>query len=157
MSKTYLTKQGLDKLKEEHNKLLSLERVNTAKRIKEALEAGGYLENPAYDMELDKQIQLERRISELEDFLREGTVIEVAEVKGRGDFVTIGALVVVEADGEKDQFRIVGSFEANPIKSLISNESPVGQALLGAKVGDVVEVTTPVVKLKYKLLEIRYD
>jgi len=157
MSKTYLTKQGLDKLKEEHNKLLSLERVNTAKRIKEALESGGYEENPVYAMELEKQIQLERRISELEDFLREGTVIEVAEVKGRGDFVTIGALVVVEADGEKDQFRIVGSFEANPVKSLISNESPVGQALLGAKVGDVVEVTTPVVKLKYKLLEIRYD
>ncbi len=157
MGKTYLTKQGLTKLKEEYDDLTTVRRMEAAKRIKQAIELGGYEDNLQYDTELEKQLQLEKRISELEELLRDSDIIDLKKIKDTYDFVSVGALVIVEVEGEKDQFRIVGSYEANPTKGLISNESPVGQALLGSKIGDVVEVTTPVVKLVYKILEIKYE
>lgn len=157
MSKIYLTKQGLKNLKEEYETLTTSGRLIAAQRIKEAIDKGGFDDNAEYDLELEKQSQIEKRIVELEEILREGDVIDEKKGKGKTDFVSIGSVVVVEVEGEKDTFKIVGSVEANPLKSLISNESPAGQALLGAKIGDVVEVTTPVVKLKYKVLEIKYE
>ena len=156
MSQTYLTKSGLEQLQTEYGILVETGRREAAERIKYAIDQGGYEDNLLYDIELDKQLQLEKRICELEEVLRESKIIEVKKTD-RPTFVAIGSSVVVEVEGEKDTFRIVGSFEANPIKSLISNESPVGQAILGGKIGDVVEVTTPVVKLKYKILEIFYE
>ena len=98
-----------------------------------------------------------KKILELEELLKNAELIKKPVKKEEHGKVDVGATVVVEADGEKDEFRIVGSYEANPVKNLISNESPVGQALLGAKIGDVIEVTTPVVKIKYKVLHVKYE
>ena len=156
MGNTYLTKQGLSKLQEEYSDLIANGRQKAAERIKAAIESGGYEDNIQYDLELEKQTLLERRISELESILSDYKIIDEKKAKIAADFISIGAMVKVECDGEVDKFKIVGSVEANPIKNLISNESPVGQALLGSKVGDVIEVTTPVVKLKYKILEVFY-
>ncbi|MEK7594997.1 MAG: transcription elongation factor GreA [Patescibacteria group bacterium] len=154
MSKSYLTKEGLKKLREEHDFLVNKARPQIAQDIKTAIDSGGYEDNTQYDIELEKRDQIEQKIAELEDLLRSSQVIDENE---DSKFVRVGSIVIVEVDGEVDSFKIVGSFEADPVKNLISNESPVGQAILGTKAGDVVEVSTPVVKLKYKILEIKHD
>ncbi|MBI4091254.1 GreA/GreB family elongation factor [candidate division WWE3 bacterium] len=155
MSKPYLTEQTLKKIKEEYNHLVTAGRQEAARRIRDAIESGGYEDNLRYDGELERQMLLEKKISELEALIKGCLVIE--EREEQNSFISIGATVVVELEGEKDEFKIVGSYEADPVKNLISNESPVGQSLLGAKVGDLVEVNTPVIKLSYKILEIRYE
>ena len=157
MTQTYLTKQGLKELQTEYDLLITQGRVESAEKIKAAIDSGGYEDNVNYDLELEKQHLLEKRISELEDILRDSKIIETKKNGKDVNSVVIGSFVIVEVEGEKDQFRIVGSIEANPIKKLISNESPVGQALLGAKPGDTVEVNTPVVKLQYKVVDIKND
>ena len=157
MTQTYLTKQGLKQLQTEYDLLITQGRKESAEKIKSAIDSGGYEDNVQYDLELERQLLLEKRIAELEGILRDGKVIETKKNGKEVNSVIIGSFVIVEVEGEKDQFRIVGSVEANPIKKLISNESPVGQALLGAKIGETVEVNTPVVKLKYKVVEIKNE
>jgi transcription elongation factor GreA len=156
MSQSFLTKQGYTKLSQELDRLVNTERKAQAERIQEAIAAGGFEDNLVYETELEKQVLMEQRILELEELLKHSTLIDEKTSANPG-FVALGAKVVVEVEGEKDHFTIVGSFEANPLNNLISNESPVGQALIGAKIGDIVEVSTPVVKLKYKVLEISYE
>ena len=95
---------------------------------------------------------VENRISELEAMLKRARVIKSAP---KSDFVVIGSTVVIEMDGEVDEFTIVGIVEADPSKKKISNESPVGAAILGAKEGEIVEVTTPIVRYRCKILEIK--
>lgn len=157
MAKNYLTEDALLKLREELKYLTESGRRQAAEKIKQAIEDGGYEDNAVYDLELEKQRLLEKKISELEGVVSTAEVIKPNSAIVQKGHIDLGATVIVEADGEKDEFRIVGSYEANPIKNLISNESPVGQALLGSKVGDVIEVTTPVVKVKYKVLDVRYE
>lgn len=157
MAKNYLTEEALLKLREELKYLTESGRREAAEKIKQAIEDGGYEDNAVYDLELEKQRLLEKKISELENVVSTAEVIKTNASNTAYGHVDLGAVVVVEADGEQDEFRIVGSYEANPIKNLISNESPVGQALLGSKIGDVIEVTTPVVKVKYKVLDVRYE
>src|SRR3989344_1934261 len=156
-SKVYLTKEGFEEIKKEYKNLVDVERSKIAERIKSAREMGDISENAEYESARERQAFLEGRISELESILSDYKIIDEKKAKIAADFISIGAMVKVECDGEVDKFKIVGSVEANPIKNLISNESPVGQALLGSKVGDVIEVTTPVVKLKYKILEVFYE
>jgi len=150
--KFILTPEGLTKLKGEYDQLVNVARSQIIKRIQRAREFGDLSENSEYDAAKDEQSLLELRITELEEVLNKTQIIEKASKSG---FVVIGSTVVVEVDGEKDKFMIVGTIEANPAKRKISNESPVGQALLGTKVGEVVEVTTPIVCAKYKILEIK--
>jgi len=150
--KFILTPEGLTKLKGEYDQLVNVARSQIIKRIQRAREFGDLSENSEYDAAKDEQSLLELRITELEEVLNKTQIIEKASKSG---FVVIGSTVVVEVDGEKDEFMIVGTIEANPAKRKISNESPVGQALLGTKVGEVVEVTTPIVCAKYKILEIK--
>ncbi len=157
MSQSFLTKQGYTKLSDELNQLVNFERKAQAERIQEAIAAGGFEDNLVYETEVEKQVQLEQRILEIEALLKHSSLIDQKTSSTNPGFVAIGASVVVEVEGEKDHFTIVGSYETNPLKGFISNESPVGQALIGAKIGDVVEVSTPVVKLKYKVLEISYE
>lgn len=157
MAKNYLTEEALIKLKEEHKYLAESGRKEAAEKIKLAIEDGGYEDNAVYDLELEKQRLLEKKISELENLIATAEIIKPKNSNVPQGHVDLGATVVVEADGEKDEFRIVGSYEANPIKNLISNESPVGRALLGSKIGDIIEVSTPVVKVKYKVLDVRYE
>lgn len=149
---TYLTPQGLEQVKTELNYLKKIKRTQVTERIKNAREFGDLAENSEYDAAMDEQAMVENRIVELEEALRNAKVI-VKETNN--EFVVIGSTVKIEMEGEIDEFTIVGRVEANPAKKRISNESPVGSSLLGAKVGEEVDVTTPIVKYKCKVLEIK--
>ena len=147
-----LTRQGLASLKSEYDELTRVKRTQITKRIQTAREFGDLSENSEYDAAKEEQSLLETRIAQLEDVLKRTQIIEPVK---KADFVVIGSTIVVEIEGEKDEFTIVGTMEADPSKKKISNESPVGTAMLGAKLGEVVEVVTPIIRAKYKILEIK--
>jgi transcription elongation factor GreA len=138
-----LTPEGLDKLKAEIEYLSGDKRREVAERIKEAREFGDITENSEYDDAKNEQAMLEARIASLEDKLRSATVIDASELTS--DVVRVGSLVSVkdESSGKSLKYTIVGSTEADPSQNRLSNESPVGQALLGRKRNDVVKVPLP--------------
>ena len=136
-----LTPEGLANLKSELDHLSTTRRREIAARIKEAREFGDISENAEYDDAKNEQAMLEQRIAQLEDRLRSATVIDAKELDT--DIVRVGSQVhVSDEKGKKQTFTIVGSAEAKPPERL-SNESPVGKALLGHKKGDTVEVALP--------------
>ena len=148
--KNLLTYEGLQKLESE---LQNLKEV--AQKIKEAREQGDLSENAEYDAAKDEQRDIEARIDEIEKILKNAEVVVEEEVDL--DKISVGCRVKIldmEYDEELD-YKIVGSTEANSLKGKISNESPVGKALLGAKVGEVVTVETQAGDLNYKVLEIQ--
>lgn len=147
----YLTQEGLKKLKEEYKELTNVKRREVTERISKAREFGDISENSEYDTARDEQSFIEGRILEIEEILKHAKIINE---RVKHNVVEIGSKVKVEIDGEKDEFAIVSSVEANPTEGKISNESPVGMALLGAKVGDVVTISSTI-KSTYKILEIR--
>jgi transcription elongation factor GreA len=138
-----LTPEGLDKLKKEIEYLSNEKRREVAERIKEAREFGDISENSEYDDAKNEQAMLEARIASLEDKLRSATVIDSSELDS--NVVRVGSLVSVkdEGTGKTLEYTIVGSTEADPSQNRLSNESPVGQALLGRKKGDSVKVQLP--------------
>ncbi len=148
---TYLTPRGFADLKTELSYLKKNKRIEIAEKIHQAREYGDLTENSEYDTAMEDQALTENRISELENILKNVKVIVDGQAN---DFVVIGSTVRIDMDGEIDQFKIVGRVEADPSKKRISNESPLGIALLGAKKGEEVEVTTPIVRYKCKVLEI---
>ncbi len=150
--KVYLTAQGLAEVKAELEFFKNTKRAEVAQLIQQAREYGDLAENSEYDAALEEQAMTESRISELENILKGAKVINNQHTE---DFVVIGSTVKIEMDDGVDEFTIVGRVEADPSKKRISNESPLGQALVGAKKGEVVEVTTPIVKYKCKVLEIK--
>jgi transcription elongation factor GreA len=138
-----LTPEGLEKLKAEIHYLSNDKRREVAERIKEAREFGDISENSEYDDAKNEQAMLEARIAALEDKLRSASVINSSELSS--DQVRVGSVVNVkdETSGKSLQYVIVGSTEANPSENKLSNESPVGKALLGHKRNDVVDVNLP--------------
>lgn len=150
----FLTEEGLKKLENELDDLKTVRRKEVAEKIKQALSFGDISENSEYDQAKNDQAQLEERIAKLEMMLRNAKIIDEDEI--RTDVVGIGSKVTVK-DLEYDEdmeFIIVGSAEADPYNGKISNESPVGSALLGRLSGDVVEVVVPDGKIEYKILTI---
>ena len=138
-----LTKQGLKELKEKIEYLSTERRHEVAQRIKEAREFGDIAENSEYDDAKNEQAMLERQIAELEEKLRSASLIDEKAVTN--DVVTVGVTVHVK-DQKTDKsvkYKIVGSAEANPAESKLSNESPVGKALIGKKRGETVSVPVP--------------
>ncbi len=150
--KVYLTPKGLADAKEELEFLKKTKRTEIANRIQQAREYGDLAENSEYDAALEEQAMMESRISELENTLKGAKVIANVPI---ADFVVIGSTVKIEMDDGIDEFTIVGRFEADPSKKRISNESPLGSALIGAQKGEVIEVATPIVRYKCKVLEIK--
>jgi transcription elongation factor GreA len=138
-----LTPEGLDKLKAEIEYLSNEKRREVAERIKEAREFGDISENSEYDDAKNEQAMLEARIASLEDKLRSATVIDASELDS--NVVRVGSLVSVkdEGTGKSLKYTIVGSTEADPTQNRLSNESPVGKALLGRKKNDSVKVQLP--------------
>jgi transcription elongation factor GreA len=138
-----LTPEGFEKLKSEIEYLSTERRREVAERIKEAREFGDIAENAEYDHAKNEQAMLEARISALEEKLRSATVIDERSVEK--DVVSVGSRVRVkdQKSGQSVLYQIVGSAEADPSDNKLSNESPVGQALLGHKRGDVVTVAVP--------------
>ncbi len=149
---TYLTSKGLSEAKSELGYLKDKKRKEIAERIQQAREYGDLTENSEYDQAMEDQGLLENRIADLEEILKHAKVINE---KHDNAFVVIGSTVKIEMDDEIDEFTIVGRVEADPSKKRISNESPLGMSLLGAKIGEEVEVTTPIVRYKCKVLEIK--
>jgi transcription elongation factor GreA len=145
---TFLTAQGLKQLQAELQNLKGIRRQEVAARIHRASETGGTVDNAEYDEAKSEQAFVEGRIRELENILANAVV---ATHDKKAGIVTIGSAVTVTTDeGRKQKYMVVGSVEAAPLDGKISNESPVGRALLGHKVGDVVEFETPS-KKKVKL------
>ena len=137
-----LTPEGLEKLKQEIEHLSTTRRREVAERIKEAREFGDISENSEYDDAKNEQAMLEQRIAQLEDKLRSAQVIDASELDNAQ--VRVGSLVAVKDEkGKSFQYTIVGSTEADPSANRLSNESPVGKALIGCKKGDAVSVPTP--------------
>lgn len=149
-----LTYEGLKKLEEELEFLKGEKRKEIADRIKQALAFGDISENSEYDEAKNEQAQNETRIMQLEAMLKHAAVIDEDEVDTR--VVNLGAHVKIREMKSKEEYdyHIVGSAEADPIAFRISNESPVGSALLGHKVGDTIEIEVPGGKIKYKIVDI---
>ena len=152
--KNILTYAGLRQLEDELQDLKVNRRRQVAQKIKEAREQGDLSENAEYDAAKDEQRDIEARIEELEGILKNAEVVVEDEVDF--DKINVGCAIKVfdVTFDEEMEFKIVGSTEANSLEGKISNESPVGQALMGKKVGDVVDVETQAGVIQYKVLEI---
>ena len=152
--KNILTYQGLKKLEDELQDLKVVRRKEVAAKIKEAREQGDLSENAEYDAAKDEQRDIEARIEDIEKILKNAEVVVEEEVDL--DKISIGCnvkILDIEFD-EELEYKIVGSTEANSLKGKISNESPVGKALLGKQVGDIVKVETPGGEFEYEVLSI---
>lgn len=152
--KNILTYEGLKKLEDELENLKVVRRKEVSQKIKEAREQGDLSENAEYDAAKDEQRDIEARIEELEKILKNVEV--VVEEEADLDKVSIGCSVkILDCEFDEElEYKIVGSTEANSLKGKISNESPVGKALLGKQVGDTVTVETPAGEFSYKVLSI---
>lgn len=152
--KNIMTYAGLKKLQDELQDLKVNQRREIAQKIKEAREQGDLSENAEYDAAKDEQRDIEARIEELEKILKNAEV--VVEEEADLDKVSIGCSVkILDCEFDEElEYKIVGSTEANSLKGKISNESPVGKALLGKQVGDTVTVETPAGEFSYKVLSI---
>ena len=153
--KNILTYAGLKQYEDELHNLKVVKRKEVAQKIKEAREQGDLSENAEYDAAKDEQRDIELRIEELEKLLKNAEVVVEEEIDL--EKINIGCKVKVYEieEDEEMEFKIVGSTEANSLQNKISYESPVGQALLGKKVGDVVDVETQVGVIQYRVLEIQ--
>lgn len=150
--KFYLTKEGLGRIEKEYEVLKELKLAKTRGESPKLMHSEDL--NPEYLAFQEDMDFLELRIIELENIIKNSELIKLPR-KEKQSIVDLGAQVTVEVDGQKDQFTLVGSLEANPSVGKISDESPVGKALLGHKVGDVVVVSSPI-QTTYKIKKVKY-
>ncbi|MBE5895640.1 MAG: transcription elongation factor GreA [Lachnospiraceae bacterium] len=157
--KNLLTREGLKKYEEELQELKSVKRKEISQKIKEAREQGDLSENAEYDAAKDEQRDVEARIEELEKLLKNVEVVDVEQVDGKVTKAAFGCSVKVLDKELKEEmvFTIKGASEADSLNGSISNESPLGKALIGAKKGETVEVEAPVGVIKYKVIDIWMD
>jgi transcription elongation factor GreA len=150
-----LTPEGHEKLKEEIEHLSTIKRREVAERIKQAREFGDIAENSEYDDAKNEQAMLEHRIATLEDRLKSSRVVNRKEIPT--GVVAVGTKVKLRDVDAKEtiEYHIVGSAEANPAEHKLSNESPVGKAIIGKKKGETVEVSAPRGALKFKIMDIK--
>jgi transcription elongation factor GreA len=155
LKEVILTPEGLEKLKQEIEHLSTTKRREVAERIRTARDFGDITENAEYDDAKNEQAMLEHKIAQLEERLAHARVIESGEVDT--SVVSVGAKVrLKDVDANQTvEYTIVGSAEANPAERKLSNESPVGRAIIGKKKGETVEVSAPRGSLKYKILDIK--
>jgi transcription elongation factor GreA len=147
----YLTPEGAEKLRAELKELTGPRREELSQRLRSAIQMGDLSENADYHKAKEDQGFLEGRIQEIEAVLRTAVIVE----KTNSDVVTVGSTVTVQEENfDPETYYMVGAKEADPRKGKISNESPIGRALMDHKVGDVVEAETPGGKLKFKILKI---
>jgi len=149
----YLTQNGLDSLKKEHDDLLSLKRPEVVARLSSAREMGDLSENAEYTAAREELAFIDGRIEELELFLKQAVLIEDAGSHG-GDIINLGSKVTVKIDSKKEIFTLVGEWEADPAEKKISHESPLGKALMGKTVGDEIEVAAPAGTMIYRIVSI---
>ena len=152
----YLTKEGLEKLQQDLENMKTVRRKEVAERLKQAIGFGDLSENSEYDQAKEDQGKNEGRILELEQMIKTATIIDDSASKAAG-IVSLGSTVLLKdvETGDEETYTIVGTTEADPFENRISNESPVGAAILGRKVHDVVITKTPVGELSYEIVEIK--
>lgn len=152
--KIYLTQQGFEELKNELDNLINVKRPANIQAIKEARALGDLSENADYDAAKNDQAEIEGRIKKIEKMLENVEIIE----KGDSSVVSLGTTVsikYVDDEDETDEYQIVGSQEADPFMSKISNESPIAKAIMNKKVGDIVEVESPNGIYKIEIIDIK--
>ena len=152
--KTPVTREGLERLKEELRELTEVKRPEIVAAIAEARSHGDLRENAAYDAARHDQAMNEKRIRDIENLMQTAVVMDNESNAGPPDEVRLGTTAVVEIEGDEERYTIVGAIEAKPAAGLISNESPVGRALLGRKVGDEAVVQTPRGQSVYRILRV---
>ncbi len=152
MKTNQLTKEGYESLKKELEDLTKTKRPYAVERLHKARSMGDLSENSEYTAAKEELAFVEGRIQEIEEILK---TVEVVENHNGGHTVEVGTSVVVEADGKQEMFQIVGEFEADPMNKKLSHTSPIGHALVGKRVGDLIEVEIPAGKIKYKIVEIK--
>ena len=145
---SYLSKEGLDKIRDELGQMINVRRVEVAARIHEAKQHGDLSENAEYEDAKNEQAFVEGRIQSLEALLKNAILIDEHHST---DHVQIGSTVTVESSDGKEKYTIVGSAEASPPEGRISNESPLGRTLLGKRKGDTITVTAPAGELSFKI------
>jgi transcription elongation factor GreA len=148
----FLTEKRFEELKRELEELKTKKRLEVAEKLRQAKELGDLSENSEYFEAREEHLRLEQQIAELEQILKRAVLIK--EGKSGREVVEIGATVEVVRDGKPFQFVIVGTNEARPEEGFLSNESPLGAALLGKKVGDRVVVNSPAGEIEYRILKI---
>jgi len=151
MSKQHLTKERLEELKLELEELKNKKRLEVAQRLKTAKEYGDLSENSEYVEAREEQANVESRIFELEELMKEAVTIKMGE---GGDVVSVGSVVTVKKGEKILMYTIVGSYEAKPEEGRISDESPLGKAFLGHRAGDTVTVTTPGGPVSYEITKV---
>jgi transcription elongation factor GreA len=150
---SYLTAEGAARLKAELEELKGPARIELARRLRDAIQMGDLSENADYHKAKEDQGFLEGRIQELEYLLRD--VVIIADAPTQTDVVSVGSHVTIQESGEEPEvYHLVGSQEADPRRGRISNESPIGRALLGHKVGETVNVETPAGVTRFKIIAI---
>jgi transcription elongation factor GreA len=150
MKNYYLSSRRLEELKEELAELKSVRRLEVAERLKRAKEYGDLSENAEYQEAREQQEFVESRIDELDEIVKNAVIIK----KTGSEFVDLGCEVEVEVNSKPKKFSVVGSNEAKPEEGMISNESPLGKAIIGKKVGDTVTVKAPIGEIAYKIVRI---
>lgn len=152
--KEYLTEEHLEELKKEHEDLITNKRQDIAQRLEFAKSLGDLSENSEYKDAKEEQFFLEAKIAHLERVIRNASIISKKE---KSDTAQLGSVITVQkqgAGGDKQEYRLVGSEEANVAEGKISNESPLGVEIMGKKKGDIVEISAPSGKIKYKIIDI---
>jgi transcription elongation factor GreA len=155
MTTNFLTKEGFQKLQEELDHLRTTKRQEVAERLHEAMEGGELIENAEYEAAKNEQAFVEGRIQELDLLLATAQIIEESGKGKKHDAIQVGSKVTIkEGNFEAETFIIVGAAEANPREGKISNESPIGKAILTHKLGDVVKVETPGGTYNVKIIKV---
>jgi transcription elongation factor GreA len=155
MTTNFLTKEGFQKLQEELDHLRTAKRQEVAERLHEAMEGGELIENAEYEAAKNEQAFVEGRIQELDLLLATAQIIEDNGKTKKNDAIQVGSKVTIkEGNFEAETFTIVGAAEANPREGKISNESPIGKAILGRKLGDIVKVETPGGTYNVKIIKV---
>ena len=156
----FLTQEGLEKLQQELENLKTVRRKEVAERLKQAIGIGDLSENSEYDDAKNEQAFIEGEIQRLEEMLSNVQVIEDG-IKVDDGTITIGAKVTIRFVGddedEEEEYKIVGTVEADPMNNRISNESPVGKAIIGHRVGDIVDVESPSGIVQYEILKVDHE
>lgn len=152
VNKTQLTREGLAKLEAELKELKEVKRPHAVDRLQKARAMGDLSENSEYSAAKEELAFVEGRIQEIETILKH---VEIVENHHNGNVVALGDKVTIQTNGSTEDFYIVGEFEADPMQKKLSQTSPIGRALIGKKVGEMVEVEVPAGKIQYKVVDIK--
>lgn len=150
----YVTKEGLEELRHELEDLSKVKRHDVVERVSQARSMGDLAENSEYTAAKEELSLIDGRIEELTEIIKHANLIEENYIKGSKAVVQLGSVITLQVNGKKEQFSLVGEWEADPKEKKISHESPLGKALIGKAIGEKVEVEAPVGKVVYTVVGI---